>query len=240
MQVRHFDGDVVQGMDKHTAHRPTAHGTGEETDAPPHTTSRWSRLERYARWKARRFPLARLPCDVLAHVLSYLTYADVNSVLAALHGRTPLVETRAQLERYIPVEIRSTWMHHAAVEELERQLVCLGDVALFYARDCPSVHAYADWSPFSPPPHPRPVAEYAWQHHATPRAPYAAVPSVRAQMRINRVALGALVDACLASGCCAVRVALFMSIATSGVLPCLARREFHATVVHFLPAGLLS
>jgi hypothetical protein len=139
--------------------------------------ARWARLERYARWRARRFPLDRLPGDVLALLLTdFLGGEDACRVLDALYG-VPERGAAALAPRVlarVPAEVRAAFALHHMREGVRAMLYGLANGCLHVARRAVRVHAFLDWSPFASVGTgtiPCPVAEYRWQE----AAPFAVV-----------------------------------------------------------------
>jgi hypothetical protein len=131
--------------------------------------ARWARLERYARWRARRFPLDRLPPDVLALVLlDFLGGEDACRALDALYGipERGLAALAPAVVARVPVELRAPFALHHMRAGVRAALFGLADACLHAARSAVRVHAFVDWSPYASlgtGAIPRPVAEYRWQ-----------------------------------------------------------------------------
>ena len=123
---------------------------------------RWERLERYARFRQRRFRLDHLPDELLLHVCSHLAHEDVCAVLVALYSAPRDNVTAASQCHVVPTTLRPEWLHGAAVDGVRRALASLAEPALFHARDCSYVAAHADWSVFSGPRMPVCLCAYAW------------------------------------------------------------------------------
>jgi len=156
--------------------------------------SRWERLERYARWKQRRFRLDALPADLLAHVCSFLPVESVSRLLHAMLGKPVRVECRHDA-LLIPCTLRATWLREQAYEGLRHALRSLSENACFFARDCARVVILSDWSSFSKVAA-APLAEYAWSARRT----------VDLVVREERVR--AVVDSCIERQICGVRLTL--------------------------------
>lgn len=139
--------------------------------------ARWARLERYARWRARRFPLDRLPGDVLALILrDFLDGEDACRALDALYGlpERGLAALAPRVVARVPVEVRAEFARHHMREGVRAMLRALADGCLHVARSAVHVQAFLDWSPFASVGTgriPCPVAEYRWQD----AAPFAVV-----------------------------------------------------------------
>lgn len=140
------------------------------------TTTRWERLERYARWKSGRLCLDRLPEDVLGYLIQhFLTVDDLDNLLTARTGRRPSLARRADLA-LVPEEVRGFWVGTTMLKEAHAHLFYrVAEVALYHARDVQSVVCFSDWSPFAVRREsggsgcsvlPMPVAEYCWGRDA--------------------------------------------------------------------------
>lgn len=123
-------------------------------------TSRWERLERYARWRGR-LTLRHLPDDLLAHVCSTLDTPALCCLAAAYVGHVPSPQSAADVAA-VPSPFRMLWLARRVVHDLEDYLDgALSESCFYHARDGLSVVAFLDWSPFAGTP-PRPVATYGW------------------------------------------------------------------------------
>ena len=118
--------------------------------------ARWVRLERYARWKQRRFRLLHLPDELLGLVASHLDEDDVLRLATACVGHSPRVEVDADA---VPVGMRSAWITHTVVGVFRGFLQTRLSGASVYLRGQTGMNTVVliDWSPFSDEP-PRPVA----------------------------------------------------------------------------------
>ena len=184
--------------------------------------ARWQRLENYAKWKQHRFALDKLPSDVFAHVCSFLSHDDVSCVVTALSefNAIPCIHTKVDA-LVLPVEIRGPWMRAAVFGELKRNLYSFAEFACFHVRHRSlTVHAYADWSPFSQRA-PIVLATYGWTEKCTSR------------VRIAEANLCAHVNACIERRMCATRLTLHV------VLDSFVLHELRAISVYLYPHGLL-
>lgn len=123
----------------------------------------WTRLEAYARWKSRRFPLDKLPTDVLLHLATqYLSAEDACRMLMALYDTSLGSWDREQLMR-LPHEFCSLWLRHHMLMHFRHCMHSLSERALYHARDATSIVVFADWTPYDRScHHPAPVAQYEW------------------------------------------------------------------------------
>lgn len=140
--------------------------------------TRWTRLERYARWKSKRLHLDWLPHDVLTYISNqFLTPRDTRALLHALIGYAPRPFVRADILA-IPESMRASWLINNAYEFLIASIQDLSDICFFHAHDYARVSVFADWSPFtSRKPH-KPVAFARWRSYAQPHG-YLHIDKVR-------------------------------------------------------------
>ena len=125
----------------------------------PHS-SRWERLERYARWRGR-FTLHHLPDDLLAHVCETLDTHALCHLAAAYVGYPPCPQSAADVAA-VPAPFRMLWLARRVVHDLETYLDGpLSASGFYHARDGLTAMVFLDWSPFAGTP-PRPVATYEW------------------------------------------------------------------------------
>lgn len=162
------------------------------------TSSRWDRLERYARWRKHPPFLESLPGDLLSHIASFLPPADYGSLVTALVGFPPRVHSLQEI-RLVPPEMLASWVHQRVMASLVAYLYSLTDLCLLHARDCTTVCVFFDWTPFSPHRF-GPVAEYRW-------VPWAA-PHGRAEVHERRV------ERALLRSCRARRPEAYVSVHT--------------------------
>jgi hypothetical protein len=125
-----------------------------------HQSSRWERLERYARWKQNKLPLHLLPDEVVALIATFLQRRDAYNLVESLLGFQPNIFNRDDVAR-IPLSIQPLWIESILCDLFEQRVYALAEVALYYARDASSVVMLLDWSLFSNVPA-VPVAEYHW------------------------------------------------------------------------------
>lgn len=127
---------------------------------------RWLRLERYAVFRQHRFPLLRLPEDVLEqHVVRILDDEDAMSLIEAIVGHLPCAHKYADVHR-CPAPLRRAWFR-AACQHSPRAFFTgpIPNSAFFHAHDCLEVVAVLDWSVFCPPgAKPTPVATFRWEN----------------------------------------------------------------------------
>ena len=127
-----------------------------------------TRFEEYARWKAGRLPLHRVPDDVLGCIAERLSSVDLESLLCAYFGFKPDLAC-SDSHRALPMTLRTPWISKRAVHDFEQTLRTLAERAIFHCPHVPgrqqtsSVVALVDWSPFSQKPV-CPVAEYGWTY----------------------------------------------------------------------------
>ena len=160
---------------------------------------RWTRLERYARWRSGRLALESLGDDLLGAVAAHLDGPDLLRLVEAMLGAAPRVDVPAHVAS-VPEPLRALWLEHVIVAAFETHVYALAERALFHARDALGVMLLADWSPFVPPDAEAasPVAEYAWAYE----------PALASRVRCHRLRLLSVVRDCLARAMPAVRLAL--------------------------------
>lgn len=76
-------------------------------------------------------------------------------------GETPRLHVPTDVQG-VPSVFRPQWVLHSVTSEMERFLYSLSDVALFHSKECTTVCAVADWTPFASRVMPVPLAEYGW------------------------------------------------------------------------------
>jgi hypothetical protein len=129
---------------------------------------RWSRLERYAMWKQRRFALLHLPHELLEYVCrAFLETPDVRNLLTALAGRSFDYDD-ARVLRALPAQLHAHYVFADAQCRLEEYLYGLSDHCLYLALSCAVVRVFIDWSPFASYQPPYSVAEYGWCARSAP------------------------------------------------------------------------
>lgn len=134
--------------------------------------TRWERLERYAVWRQRRFPLLRLPDDVIELILRrFLTHWDVCAVLKAIIGTR--IDVGVQV---LPRGLQTYGTLAISVCHLDSLLRSLADECLLVASTCACVRVFVDWSPFASLTPPTPVAEYQWRLQQRPHASVSVYP----------------------------------------------------------------
>lgn len=125
---------------------------------------RWLRLERYSQWKQCKFPLLRLPDDLVEYIIvSFMSREDMCRVIAAIIGKTPLLRSESDVDN-IPPFLRPHWILHTVVEHFRAFLHSFSEFSCFHAFGLSTVCLFADWSPFSPSMK-DPLAEYSWEMH---------------------------------------------------------------------------
>ena len=111
---------------------------------------RWTRLERYARWKSGRFPLDKLPPEIINSLCeNYLDSDDTTNLLHALLGFLPDIHNFRHMKS-IPSEMRVSWMLRKCIRDFKTHLWTLGGSFSVKALHCQSIVVFADWSPFAP------------------------------------------------------------------------------------------
>lgn len=172
--------------------------------------TRWTRLERYARWKQQRVRLDALPPDVLCVVCRFLSNDGVSSLLAALRGEARVQPVRSTDDvRWVPVEIRQSWLRRIAYDHLRTQLRSLASHTCLFSNDATlQVHAFADWSPFKKRSRVRrPIAEY---FYTTDRPEWIAC--------VNECTLVEHVDNLFRRRVCGTRVGLYVVFSRGGMM----------------------
>lgn len=121
---------------------------------------RWSRLERYARFKSK-LAFHALPDEIISYIMSrFLTFDDVCRLLEAYVGRPLNFDIRQDVV-LVPDEFRGTWIVHNMRARIVWHLHAMADTALYAIRHGGVAYAVADWSPFSPT-EAVPIALYGW------------------------------------------------------------------------------
>ena len=121
--------------------------------------SRWTRLERYARYKGN-MRLLDLPPDVLWLVARFLEDAsDVQSLVEACVGFPPQMH-RIDHVGAIPHSLSFRWFERSATASAQHCIQRLAQSALFHCNGGSMVFL-TDWSPFSKKP-PLAVARCTW------------------------------------------------------------------------------
>ena len=119
-----------------------------------------TRFERYARWKANRLPLHRIPDDVFSYIAERLNPMDLSSLLEAYLGVKPDLSSR-KAHSAMPAALCAVWTSKMAVHQFSEFLKSLSERSMYHCRGVTSVIALVDWSCFSAKPV-CPVAEYGW------------------------------------------------------------------------------
>jgi hypothetical protein len=194
---------------------------------------RWGRLERYARWRQRRFRLLDLPDDVLAEICTrWLAPSDAAAVVEAVVGARPTLGCVAAL----PWPLRAAWGHRRAASALRGALRAMAPLALSHACNGEVVHGMIDWSPYrSVCTHMVPMAalEYSWASDGR-----AAAPSRRPAIALNSHVIDQTVRRCLRRRLPCVHVSLYKVFPTTPyrtILP----SPLHAEMVQLYPHELL-
>ena len=159
--------------------------------------SRWSRLERYCRWRQRRLRIDRMPNDAVLNVISFLSHEDVCALLNALYS-VPRMNIQSRREALlVPCELRAEWLHGAAWDNIVRIVYSIGETAFFHARDCTRVCAHVDWSVFTGHRMPVPLCVYEW------------APMCSARVEMNEHEAWRVIRDASATGRTAVTIALY-------------------------------
>lgn len=191
---------------------------------PDDTLTRWSRLERYARWRQRGCFLRTAPEDVLALVVAHLARRDVLALVEALaHARLDL-SVRSDVAR-VPPFARARWVSEVLRGSLEAFVHDAAEHALFHARDALGVVALVDWSPFAPRP-PESIATYSWHLGAV----------ARSHVRVDDALVARVVTRCIQEERCAVRVTFHTVLAWMGY-QFMQPSPFHARLCYVLPGN---
>ena len=161
---------------------------------------RWSRLERYARWKQNGFHMSLLPNDVLFLLISFLQGSDLHNFIEACIGYAPTLEHRIN-SLPLPTEIWMVWFFDKVLHTFESHLMHMGNSALFYSNKNTNVSAVVDWSPFSSSPF-SPISQYSWSSSFPPH-PYMNVDSLRVRQIIRET---------YRKRTCAIRISLHLNI----------------------------
>ena len=122
--------------------------------------SRWTRLERYSRWKSGRFVLTCLPLDVVDTIASFLDYTSHCALLSALTEGTPDLDSKHDVGS-IPETLRPRWILRTAEERLEWRLREFVTKYIYVMRHVDGCVVLIDWSQFSAK-IPIPVFRFAW------------------------------------------------------------------------------
>ena len=169
------------------------------------TTTRWTRLERYARWKQQRLRLDLLPCDVLGGVAVHLGYADVCALVNVLYDAPLTSLASASQVRAVPGTVRSLWLRGAARDTLDRALRAFAEPVLCDAQSsCTYAMAHADWSVFTGPLMPRALCTYAW------------TPQRTAHVHVDAQLVDALVEQCVCERRCSTTLVIHRYFCWSG------------------------
>ena len=157
-------------------------------------SSRWGRLEHYARWKryGGKCLLLTLPDELLSYiVLNFVGAEDVHSLMCALTGRSLTVSNIADV-RAVHEQVRPRWLRQRIESAVTVMLQNISQYVLFDARHVRSVIAVADWSTFSGS-EPLVLAEYAWCVAHPPLRSCPPYPS----MRVYEPAVTAVIRRCI-------------------------------------------
>lgn len=161
---------------------------------------RWSRLERYARFRSGRLRLHLLPNDVLLLLVEFLTAPDLQAFLTAVVGVFPL-PWRSDHTLLVPAPMRRRWLVDASRAVLEAQLHALAAQALFYGREHTSALVAADWSPFSGKPFVA-LAEYFWRRQHP----------VAAHVLVDSACVATVTEECLRRGATSVCLTVHLKL----------------------------
>ena len=142
--------------------------------------TRWTRLERYARWRGR-LHLDHLPGDVLAYMAAeFLDPPDLMRLAAAFVGYEPDMYVRRDVDA-LPAELRTQWLNHSMRAGYEARLLQFARECYPASFDlCMDLHVHVDWSPLAAV-HPMPRGDAVGAHAG--RSGAAAAPAPRARGR---------------------------------------------------------
>lgn len=121
--------------------------------------TRWDRLERYCRWRQRRFRWHDLPSDVAEKIVERLPDADRAALVEALLPGA--CDDDDDAER-VDAAYRHAWLESVAVLRLKEHVYAhVAHRALYEAHSVLRTHLFVDWSVFARGP-PSPVATFEW------------------------------------------------------------------------------
>lgn len=132
--------------------------------------SRWTRLERFARWKQPRMKLTQFPDDVLVSIASLLSQEDVLSLVMAFTG-SPISfrdwrEEEGEGKQTLPSCLRPVCIVSLIETEFKKHVNSIADYVLYHIRS-PLAGAHVvgvmNWSEFSPD-EPNVLVEFEWRH----------------------------------------------------------------------------
>jgi len=200
---------------------------------------RWVRLGKYADYRLRKFPLHRLPDDVLSCICSHLTFQEVQNLLHSMLGVEPSLFSKNF--HLIPREIRLPWQTSALMERVIPYLLSLKEQVSFYAghHKGSRIIAYVDWSPFSDPKSPPPIATYGWESIGGWRVGFPYRPA-RLGIKIHSESLRSLCVACAKEGRCACTILLYSAYTTGGKVRRASSRPIFAEPLVLFPYTLES
>ena len=122
--------------------------------------SRWTRLEKYSRWKSGRFNVTSLPFDIIDLITKFLDYHSHCSFLAALTGTVPDMSSVSSMNT-IPETLRPRWIIRTAEERLYYQLQEFVFKHIHSARHVDGCVVLINWSQFSEH-EPVPIFVFTW------------------------------------------------------------------------------
>ena len=156
---------------------------------------RWSRLERFARWKSYRLPLNALPNDILELIVFQLYDVDLQNFVHAILGFRPNVEKRKDALA-VPIQIRRHWIADTVLSAFRSHLISLCPSSL-----CNNVFGtvvVANWTSFARNTKFEPLADYSWSRFRNKCAP----------VTLNDESIKATINKCYSEQSCAVRLTL--------------------------------
>jgi hypothetical protein len=166
---------------------------------------RWSRLERFARWKSYRLPLYSLPNDILELIVFQLYDVDLQNFVHAILGFRPNIEKR-QDAFAVPIQIRRHWIADVVLSAFRSHLITLYPSSL-----CNNVFGtvvVANWTSFARNTKFEPLADYSWSRFRKTCAPVV----------LNDEIIKAIITKCYSEQSCAVRLTLHTYVEFDEVL----------------------
>lgn len=207
--------------------------------------TRWTRLERYARWRGR-LHLDHLPGDVLAYMAAeFLDPPDLMRLAAAFVGYEPDMYVRRDVDA-LPAELRTQWLNHSMRAGYEARLLQFARECYPASFDlCMDLHVHVDWSPLAavhPMPRGTPLGRTRGAPEPPPRPP--PVPVAVLRWRPPGVAIEVHESAMLASamracrkGTPAVSLRAYPVTRTGEMIPHAVRVTCYPFLPHFALAG---
>ena len=129
----------------------------------------WVVLERYAQWKQRKFPLLKLPEEILEYIGLFLMRKDLLTLVQAL-GPGWTMSYECPRDTYlVPPSLRPRWLLYNVLQHMDEYINSISDECFFFATSCTQVQVFLDWSPFKSN-DVVPVATFEWVATSRPRA----------------------------------------------------------------------